>query len=82
MFSGIEPNRALYGHGNKTYSLSENQLSPPNLVNLPTFLSLDDIQTSVLLAHELVKKCVTKAKICQVTDDAGGCCRSACYGEL
>jgi chromosome partitioning protein len=34
-----------------------------DLVILPTGLSLDDMQPSVLLAHELVKKGIVKAKI-------------------
>jgi chromosome partitioning protein len=42
------------------------------LVILPTGLSLDDMQPSVLLAHELVKKSIPKAKIafalCRVGD--------------
>lgn len=43
-----------------------------DIVILPTGLSLDDMQPSVLLAHELVKKGVSKAKIafalCRVGD--------------
>jgi chromosome partitioning protein len=43
-----------------------------DLVILPTGLSLDDMQPSVLLAHELVKKAITKDKIafalCRVGD--------------
>ncbi|HEX3747563.1 MAG TPA: ParA family protein [Bryobacteraceae bacterium] len=43
-----------------------------NLVILPTGLCLDDMQPSVLLAHELVKKGIRKAKIafalCRVGD--------------
>lgn len=43
-----------------------------DLVLLPTGLSLDDMQPSVLLAHELVKKRIQKAKIafalCRVGD--------------
>jgi chromosome partitioning protein len=43
-----------------------------DLVILPTGLSLDDMQPSVLLAHELVKKRVPKTKIafalCRVGD--------------
>lgn len=43
-----------------------------DLVVLPTGLSLDDMEPSVLLAHELVKKGVTKTKIvfalCRVGD--------------
>jgi len=34
-----------------------------NLVILPTGLSLDDMQPSVLLAHELVKKGISKSRI-------------------
>ena len=43
-----------------------------DLVILPTGLSLDDMQPAVLLAHELVKKRISKAKIafalCRVGD--------------
>jgi chromosome partitioning protein len=43
-----------------------------DIVILPTGLSLDDLQLSVLLAHELVKKGVAKVKIafalCRVGD--------------
>ena len=45
-----------------------------DLVVLPTGLSLDDLEPSVLLAHELVKKSVPKAKIafalCRVGESA------------